>query len=98
MHLANGGNTNYAYASQLSILFSLDDYSKSLSTDLKNKSKALLDWIKDDLAVDEEVGKTAIEEPVDDLLHAVNWNNRWSYSGSKTTPDCRENVQHNVLR
>ena len=34
---------------------------------------------------------------MDDLLHAVNWNNRWSYSGSLTTPPCWGDIQHNVL-
>jgi len=31
------------------------------------------------------------------LLQAVDWNNRWSYSGSLTTPACTIKVQHNVL-
>ena len=84
VHLANGGSTNYAYASQLNLLFSEDEYSKSLSTDIKNKTTNLLDWIKNDLSVEEDVGKADIESPIDELLHAVNWNNRWSYSGSKT--------------
>ena len=36
--------------------------------------------------------------PTDALLHAVNWDNRWSYRGSLTTPNCNSGVQHNILQ
>jgi hypothetical protein len=89
----------YAIASALGIMFSLD---ADVDSDIEAASLAFLDWIKDDLDNDpsetpSSADKSGVAPYMNDLLQAVNWNNRWSYSGSLTTPNCLTGVQHNVL-
>jgi len=89
----------YALASALGIMFSLE---AEVDSDIEAAAFAFLDWIKDDLDNDPtetptSADKSGVAPYMNDLLQAVNWNNRWSYSGSLTTPNCLTGVQHNVL-
>jgi hypothetical protein len=109
VHYADGLAENaltddYAIASALGIMFSLDADLQD-EPELEATTFAFLDWIKADLEADPSstgdpalADKSGVAPLMDDLLHAVDWNNRWSYSGSLTTPPCTVNVQHNVLR
>lgn len=49
------------------------------------------------LATEKEVDQ-GIAAPLHFLLHAVNWDVRWSYRGSLTYPSCKGAVQHNILK
>lgn len=101
VHMANDATdeTGYAVASALGIMFKVG---ASVSTEVDAASLAFWDWIKSDLdtdtAVDSAEDKGAVETSMNALLQAVDWNNRWSYSGSLTTPNCLTGVQHNVLK
>ena len=95
---------DYAFATALGIMFKVVDGSNfdHLDQDLIDKTEAFLDWIKDDLggatsAEADSEDKEGISESMNALLQAVDWGNRWSYSGSLTTPPCNTGVQHNVL-
>ena len=46
----------------------------------------------------EDTDKSSLAGPLDGLLHAVNWDNRWSYRGSLTSPRCDTGVSQNILR
>ena len=103
-NLTPENKNDYAIASALGIMFSLDADLQD-EPELEATTFAFLDWIKADLEADPtsagdpaQADKSGVAPLMDDLLHAVDWNNRWSYSGSLTTPPCTVNVQHNVLR
>jgi carbonic anhydrase len=102
VHFADGlgeGNihemndNDYAIASALGIMFSLD---AKVEPQLRYTTYEFLDWIMNDLENDtngaSEADKSGVAPKMDKLLHAVNWNNRWSYSGSLTTPPCTTSV------
>lgn len=82
-------DNDYAIASALGIMFSLD---AKVDPQLRYVTYDFLDWIMNDLENDtnaaSEADKSGVAPLMDKLLHAVNWNNRWSYSGSLTTPPC----------
>ena len=98
VHLAADDSTDYAFASALGIMFKLDFYD-DVDANLRAKTEAFLDWITADLSADTadnllhlSDSKAGISTAMNDLLHAVDWNNRWSYSGSLTTPPCNTGV------
>lgn len=100
VHMATDADADedYAIASALGIMFSL---TAEVDSDIEAASYAFLDWIKADLESDTaettSADKSGVAPYMNDVLQAVNWNKRWSYSGSLTTPNCLTSVQHNVL-
>ena len=82
-------------------MFSVDA-PDNISDDLKAKVNAFLNAVATNspAAGPQKSAKDAIAfgSEVNDLLKAVDWDNRWGYSGSLTTPDCSTKVYHNVLR
>jgi hypothetical protein len=101
---------DYAIATAAGIMFKIG---ASVSTEVDAAAAAFLDWVVNDLETDPTqpwdptdekfteattpADKSGVSETMNALLQAVDWNNRWSYSGSLTTPACTTKVQHNVL-
>jgi hypothetical protein len=101
--LDEGGSTmdgDYAIATAAGIMFKVG---ASVSTEVDAAANDFLEWIVADLAADpthpydagtEKFGeapggdKSGVSTTMNALLKAVDWNNRWSYSGSLTTPPC----------
>lgn len=100
VHFA-GGDAKPDFASALGLMFSVDN-PDPISSDLKAKVDAFLDAIKDGGlsggTPDSAASDISFNDQVHNLLTALDWNNRWGYSGSLTTPPCNTGVYHNVLR
>ena len=83
----------------LSVLFSLNDSDEELSEATNFAANVFLNWIREDtFALAEQTDKSGLAGPLDGLLHAVDWDNRWSYRGSLTSPGCDTGVSQNILR
>lgn len=80
---------DYAIATAAGIMFKIG---ASVSTEVDAAANDFLEWIKNDLETDlveaTTENKAGVSTTMNALLKAVDWNNRWSYSGSLTTPPC----------
>ena len=84
-------------AAALGIVFSVEDYTANLSW----AEERIIDTFFDSLQFDDESaeneGPTVDMVTYGNLMMMVDFNNRWVYKGSVTTPPCATNVYWNVL-
>ena len=79
-------------ASAVGLIFSVDNYDRSVTDD----EIEIIDKFFDSMQWDES-NPVVDEVTYGDLMMMANFNKRWVYKGSVTTPPCLTNVYWNVL-
>lgn len=92
VHLATTTLNKFGYAA-VGIMFSVADYDKSVPTSMVTKIDAFFDSLELDKTTDPKVAKV----PYATIMEAMDWGERWMYSGSVTTPKCAKSVMWNVF-
>lgn len=95
VHLAREANKGGAFGAALGIMFSVDKY----TADLTWSEQRVIDNFFDSLKWSEVDGSPVVDNVFyGDLMNMVNFEDRWIYKGSLTTPPCTTYVYWNLLR
>ena len=82
------------FAAAAGIMFSVNDYTAELSAEEENVINAFFDGLK----WDDESGDAVVSDMIlfGDLMEIINFNKRWMYKGSVTSPPCATYLFWNV--
>ena len=96
VHLPTDGVTKNGYiASAMGLFFSVNDYTKTVTP----AQETIIDEFFDSLKWSVTDKNPKVEEVTyGNLMMMADMNNRWTYTGSVTTPPCAQNVYWNVVR
>ena len=92
----NEANTKNGFiAAAMGLFFSVNDYTKTVTP----AQEAIIDEFFDSLQWTVTDSNPKVDEVTyGKLMMMADMNNRWTYTGSVTTPPCAQNVYWNVLR
>lgn len=100
VHYPPTGTKSDIIAAAVGIMFSVSDY----NADLTWAEQRVIDNFFESLKWDDttygnskDVGPIVGEATYGDLMNMVDFNNRWVFKGSVTTPPCATDVYWNVL-
>lgn len=92
VHFPSGDAGNGFIASAMGLIFSVDNYDRSVTDD----QISIIDNFFDSMRWD-EANPVVSMVSYGTLMEMANFNKRWVYKGSVTTPPCATNVYWNVL-